>query len=318
MKHKEILNKTLLNQEINTKEALYLLEQVNLDDLIAGSLKIKKNFELHTFEFCSIINAKSGNCSEDCKFCAQSSFYDTDVKIYDLLAYETIYAQAKNNQDHGIEYFSLVTTGKGIINEATFNQICNIIKKLKATLDIKICASLGILSKNQLKQLKAIGLDRYHHNLETSKDFYKEICSTHTYEERVKTLHSAQAVGLDVCSGGLIGIGEKNADFLSLAFLLKKLKIKSIPINILSPVANTPMENMEILKPKTITKRLAVLRYIFPKAVIRLAAGRIHLKEFETICMNNIVNASITGDLLTTTGSNIKRDFKIIKNLGYK
>ncbi|MGM0379366.1 MAG: biotin synthase BioB [Bacillota bacterium] len=317
MNHKKILKKVLDGKDIKKDEALWLLKNTRLNDLLKGSLKIKVENKLDDFEFCSIINAKSGNCSENCKFCAQSSFYDTEVETYDLLPYEKIFKKAQKNQEQGIEYFSLVTTGKGIKDEKTFTKICEIIEKLKDELEIKICASLGIISKAKLKKLKKIGLDRYHHNLETSKEFYKKICSTHSYEERLQTIKNAKEIGLEVCSGGLIGLGEKESDFLDLAFLLKDLKIKSIPVNVLSPVENTPMEDLEILQPEVIAKRLAILRYIFPKAILRLAGGRMYLQDYEKICIKNIVNASITGDLLTTTGSNVKKDFEMINSLGY-
>lgn len=303
-------------QEITEKGALYLLEEVSLETLLKKAKEIKDVFLVKHFEFCSIINAKSGACSEDCKFCAQSSHYNTGVETYALLSYDVIKERAEKNQAEGIEYFSLVTTGKGLTSD-DFDQAVKYIERLKRELSINICASFGILSFEQFKQLKDAGLDRYHHNLETSKEHYEKICTTHGFSKRIETIKKAKEAGLDVCAGGIMGLGETYKDLIHMAFELRSLEVKSIPVNVLNPVKNTPLQNLTQLRPEEILRRLAVLRFIFPKATLRLAAGRIALKDRVEDAIKYVMNASITGDLLTTTGSNIKKDFELIKKAGY-
>ena len=263
------------------------------------------------------MNAKSGKCSEDCKFCAQSSYYKTGVEEYSLLDYNEILNRAKEMESKGVHRFSLVTSGKGMSGKE-FNNILNIYEGLRENTNLKLCASLGIIDYEQAKMLKSAGVTTYHHNVETCRDNFHNICTTHTYKDRIKTIKDAKKAGLDVCVGGIIGMNESEEQRLKMAFEIRELNVKSFPINILNPIKNTPMENYDVLEPMEILKTTAVFRFIIPNVYIRYAGGRLSLKGYDKVGFNGGVNSAIVGDYLTTVGSGIENDKKMIIEQGFE
>ncbi|CZR95597.1 Biotin synthase [Clostridioides difficile] len=316
----KLKNKVLDGKEINYDEALSLisLDTNNkniLDILLKSANEIREAFMGRRVDLCTIMNAKSGKCSEDCKFCAQSSHYKTGVDEYSLLEYNEILRRAKEMESKGVHRFSLVTSGKGMTGKE-FNDILNIYEGLRENTNLKLCASLGIIDYEQAKKLKLVGVTTYHHNVETSKDNFDNICTTHTYQDRIRTIKEAKRAGLDVCVGGIIGMNESKEQRLQMAFEIRELNVKSIPINILNPIKNTPMEDYDILEPMEILKTTAVFRFIIPNVYIRYAGGRLSLKEYDKIGFNGGVNSAIVGDYLTTVGNGIENDKKMIIEQG--
>ncbi len=315
MKYLNSLKDKIINEyRINKEEALKLYDE-NLDDLLMVADEVRENFVGNKVDLCSIINGKSGKCSEDCKYCAQSKHFNTGINEYKLMDYEVILKSALENQNEGVDRFSIVTSGRGLCGE-DFNKILDFYTRLNKETTINLCASHGIIEKKALEDLKATGVKRYHHNIETSKNYYKDICGTHTYEDRIKTIEYAKEVGLEVCSGGIIGMGESREDRVDMAIELRDLNVVSIPINVLMPIKGTPLENVDRLTEEEILKTIAIFRLVNPKAQIRLAAGRNYMRGFGEKAFRGGANATITGNLLTTCGNKIKDDKKLIKGLG--
>ena len=314
---KTLEKKVMDGEEITFDDAVYLSKLEKSEDievLCQSASRIRDHFCGNSVDMCSIMNAKSGKCSEDCKFCAQSGHYKTNVKEYGLVSKEEAMSLAKENEKAGVNRFSLVTSGRGL-NEDEVQKVTDIYKRLKKETKLNLCASLGILNFGQLKKLKESGITMYHHNLETSKDYYNNICTTHTYQQRLDTIDAAKNVGLAVCSGGIIGLGESFEDRIKLAFELKSLGVKSIPVNVLNPIKGTPLENEKALSQNDILKSFAIIRFINPKALIRLAGGRNMIDKQGENCFNAGANATITGNYLTTTGNKIVDDMKMVKEL---
>ena len=266
---RQILNGKLITYE----EALDLVyieinDENNLNELFKAANEIRKKFMGSKADLCTIMNAKSGKCSEDCRFCAQSGYYNTGVEEYSLLSYKDILKRAKEMEEKGVHRFSLVTSGRGVKGEE-FDKVVEIYRRLKKDTNLSLCASLGIIDYEQAKKLKEAGVEMYHHNVETSKDNYKNICTTHTYEDRIETIKNVQKSEMDLCVGGILGLDESKEQRLKMAFEIRKLNIKSIPLNILNPIKNTPMENCKKLEPLEILKTMAVYRFVNPSAYIR-------------------------------------------------
>lgn len=311
------LEKDILNgKDIGFEDAIKL---VNIEDKFVEALcesanNIKQKFCGDEIDLCTIMNAKSGACSEDCKFCAQSSHYKTEIEISDLVKKEEVLKLARENESEGVNRFSLVTASKGV-NDIEFEKIIDIYDELEREVKMNLCASLGILDYEKLKKLREKGITMYHHNLETSKDYYSEICTTHNYEDRVKTIENAKKTGLKVCSGCILGLGESREDRVKLAFELRDLEIESIPINILNPIKGTPLEGMKPLSQEEILKTIAVFRFVNKNAFIRLAGGRNLINESGRNCFKAGANATITGNYLTTSGNKIIDDKNMIEEL---
>ena len=311
----KIKNKILSEEKITYGEALSLAD-APINQLISAADEIRKHFCGNIFDICSIINAKSGRCSEDCKFCAQSAHYKTNINEYPILDKDEIIKNALYMAEKGVLRFSIVTSGKALTDKDV-NILAETIKEIKSKSNISICASLGLLSDENFKKLKDAGLERVHNNLETSKNFFPKVCSTHTFDDKVNALKAALKSNLSVCSGGIIGLGESMQDRIDLAFSLEKLNIKSVPLNILSPVKGTPFENNKPLSEEEILKTTAIFRFIIPDAFIRLAGGRSILKDKGKTAFLSGANAAITGDMLTTCGISVDTDMQIIKETGY-
>lgn len=312
---KDILSKVLAGEKITKCEALSLVD-VDLKELSIYADKIRQKFCGNKFDMCSIINGKSGRCSENCKYCAQSVYYNTDIKEYPLLDTESIFKEAKHNADKKVGRFAIVTSGRALTDEEIEN-VYQTYKEIKSKCNIKLCASMGLLSYENFIKLKQAGVSRYHCNLETSRNFFHNICTTHTYDDKINTIKIAQRAGLEVCSGGILGLGESFEDRIDMFFDLATLGIKSIPVNVLNTIKNTPFENNKILSCEEVARSIAIARFILPDAFIRLAGGRKLFKDKGKSFFLSGANATITGDMLTTEGITIDEDFKIMTELGF-
>lgn len=313
----EALVRKIIDGELITKEEAMSLWQVDLDTLLAASLNIKKHYHGQAFDLCTIINGKSGKCSEDCKYCAQSAHYQTGIESYPLQSKEAIIEDALNNEKNGIGRYSIVTSGKRA-SASDFQELLAIYEALGKETSMKLCSSHGLLNAEEFKALRRVGVVRYHNNLETSKNFFKEICTTHTFEDKVEAIKAAQAAGLEVCSGGIMGLGESEEDRVDMAFSLRELGIKSIPLNMLSPIENTPLASIKAITEEEFLRTCAIFRFINPTAVIRLAGGRNLLSDFGKRAFESSVNGTISGDLLTTYGNSTGNDIKLITSIGYE
>ena len=315
---KKLKDKVLSGGHLSKREAFSLLKTTDKEALYKASGEITKHFCKNKFDMCSIINARSGKCPEDCKWCAQSVHYQTNIKVYDLVSPEVSLEQALWNQKKGVKRFSLVTSGRRVTGNS-MSEICKIYNLLSKKTDMLLCASLGLLSKENLSALKASGVSRYHCNLETAPSYFGKLCSTHTQKEKIKTIRDAQEIGLEICSGGIIGMGESMEQRIELAFKLKELNVCSIPINVLQPISGTPLENICGLSDDEILTTIAIFRFIHPKSYLRFAGGRAQISESAQLRALKIgINAAIVGDMLTTVSSKIDEDYKLIKKAGYE
>ena len=315
----DLANSVIKTEDITKEDALKLACSSDLEELLKNADKIRKHFCKNNFNLCSIINAKSGKCSENCKYCAQSAHFKTNSPNYSLLNNDIIFKEALKFEEKGVHRFSLVMSGKGVKdNSDELNRLEEIYKYLTKNSKIHLCGSFGIVSLETLKKLKKAGLKTYHHNLETSRRFFPKICSTHTYDDRINTIKNAKLAGLDVCSGAIFGMGENLEDRINLAFDLKKLNVSSVPLNILTPIKGTPLENLPPLPKNEILKTIAIFRFILPKAYLRYAGGRNNLGEFVETGLKGGINSALTGDFLTTKGDGVENDKKMVLKNGFK
>ncbi len=315
MNFKDLAKEIVDGRRLNRSDDLTIFLTGDLAELSAAADYIRAKLKGAKVDLCTIINGKSGRCSENCRFCAQSAHNHTTCKNYPFLDVATIVAAAKANEAAGVDRFSIVTSGRTLAG-AEFAAALAAFKQIHQECRLSLCASMGFLTRDQLKALKAAGVTSYHHNIETSRRFFPQICTTHTFEEKIATIRLAQAEGLAVCSGGIIGMGETSADRLDMALTLAELKVLSIPINILMAHVGTPLENMPQISEEEVLRTVAFFRFLNPLANIRLAGGRKLLKNNGISCFSAGASATITGDMLTTTGSTIKQDQEMLKELG--
>lgn len=299
----------------------------NIKEFIA-SMPRKELYELahrttrkylgNRFDSCSIINAKSGNCSENCKWCSQSVFSKCNIEKYPLVSAERAVKEGLYNSTFGIKRFSLVTSGKRV-SKQEIDEICKIVKALNETGKIVPCVSLGLIDEEEMMKLAEAGATRYHCNMESSPSYFGDLCTTHTQEEKIRTLKAAEKAGLSLCSGGIIGMGETMDDRIELALLLRDLHVKSIPINFLNPIKGTPLENAKPLTEDEILTTIAIFRLINPTAFLRFAGGRALIsKEIQEKALYIGINSAIMGDMLTTLGNSAKNDIAMFKAAGYE
>ncbi len=311
----EVAKKIIAGERLTAADNFDFLLNEPLEQIQHGAHLIQKKFCGNHIDLCTIINGKSGHCGENCKYCAQSAAHHTGILEYKFLPAETILAAARANEKAGVNRFSIVTSGRALTGE-DFDKAIDAYKLLRENLKIDLCASHGILTAEQFKRLRATGVTSYHHNIETSRRFFPQICTSHTYDDRINTIRLAQAAGFCVCSGGIIGMGENWQDRIDMALELSNLNIQSIPVNALMAVRGTPLENRPPLEPEEILRTVAIFRFINPTANIRLAAGRKLLPDFGASALLNGASASITGDMLTTSGTTIRGDLELLKKLG--
>lgn len=314
-----LANKVISGELLEKKEAMKLLStsSLSLPGLLEQANRIRSYFRGKKVHLCSITNAKSGACSQDCKFCAQSIHYGRNTSRYPLIEPNEMLDRAKIAFKKKTERFCLVTSG-GKLTDKEIDLVCTGLRLIKNLLPgLKLDASLGLISKKNAKKLKQAGLTRYNHNLETSEKFFPKICTTHTFKQRFSTVRILKDVGLEVCCGGIFGLGESEADRLNLAFSLRELDVDCIPINLLNPIKNTPLGNNELLSYQEAFKMIAIFRFIHPHKEIKICGGRQSvLKDKQSKIFFAGADSIILGDYLTTKGSKSSDDFAMIKSLG--
>ena len=316
MNVKTITNNVLCGKQITKEEAMCLYEQP-LAELCESADKIRRHFCSIQFDICTIINGKSGRCSENCKFCAQSAHNHTGTAEYPLLSADEITAQAKINFEQGVLRYSIVTSGRRL-SDAEVDHMCETVRKIKNEVGISVCVSFGLLREQQFRKLKEAGVTRVHNNLETSRRYFPHICTTHTFDDKVQAIRAAQTAGLSVCSGGIMGLGETPEDRIDMALCLRELGIQSVPVNMLNPIPGTPFEHHVQLTQEEMQRIVAVYRFILPAASIRLAGGRGLLPDKGRSCFTSGANAAISGDMLTTAGITAQTDMELLNELGYE
>lgn len=312
-----IVDEIISGRRLKRGDDISFLLTADISEITEGADKIRKSLCGDKGELCSIINGKSGRCSEDCKFCGQSGCHKTKVNEYDFLDEAEILRECKHNEENGVNRFSIVTAGR-TLSKTDFAKAVSAYRKLRDNCKIKLCASHGLLTDEQFRELRETGVTRYHCNIETSRRNFPNICTTHTFDDKIECIKRAKKNGLDVCSGGIIGMGETWEDRIDMAFTLAELEIRSIPVNILNALEGTPFENMPKLENDDILRTIAIFRYINPTADIRLAGGRIHFGDMGERALRSGANTSITGDMLTTSGFSIDTDKKLFKSVGYE
>ena len=298
-----------------SKEELLNLYNMDLDEL----LKISSKYIKDTVEFCSIVNARNGKCSQNCKYCAQSSHYRTDIESYPLIPVEGVVKAAEHSRDNNADRFAVVTSGK-TPDEEDFDKVVALIKAVNNVDGIKSCASIGILDEEQAKALANAGLKRFHHNINTSKSYYPSVCTTHTWEDRLNTCRLVKKYGMELCCGVILGMGETVEQRVEMAMELAEIEPDSIPINILMPIPETPFENYhDKIDEENILRTLAVFKIANPNAVLRFCGGRMRLsQENQEKALMSCVEGILIGNYLTTIGKEPHEDVETVKKLGKK
>jgi biotin synthase len=289
--------------------------KLSLPELISIANKIREEFLGVKIDLCSIMNAKSGLCVQDCKFCSQSAHYQTGVSVYPLVDKKQIFEAAEKAQDIGVERFGIVTSGNSLSREE-INIIADAIWEITQELKIKTCASLGRVDQGGFLKLKKAGLSRYHHNIETSPTYFPKIVSTHSFKGRLETIKTAKSAGLEVCSGGIIGMGETLKDRIEMAFILKELSVDSVPINILVPIKGTPLAGRKTLSCSEAIRTIALFRIILKDKTIKIAAGRESiLKDFQALAFLAGANGMLIGGYLTIKGRAVEEDWQLVREV---
>lgn len=315
-----LLKKVLDGIELCETE-LYTLADIDSKEgkhaILEGAARITQQFVPGKFDTCSIVNARSGKCSEDCKWCAQSGHYSTGCDTYDLVDREEAMHIARYNAERGVGRYSLVASGRAVKGKA-LDHMCAILKEVQEKDRINTCASMGLLNEEELQQLWNAGVRRYHCNLETAPSHFSKLCTTHTTEDKIATINAARRIGFEVCSGGIIGMGETRRQRMELAITLRRVEPASIPINILCRIPGTPLENAEVLSDEEIVLTIALFRFAHPSVTLRFAGGRARLsREVQLQALRTGINGAIVGDLLTTIGSTIDEDKNLVESAGY-
>ena len=316
MNLKEIKERLLEGGSVTREEATELSQMEDLDALCDAADEISRHFQGTMVDSCSIVNARSGQCGEDCKWCAQASRHHTGCQSYRFLSEEETMEAARHNEREGIRRFSLVTSGRTLTDE-DLDEFCKIYRKLDDETDLYLCASMGLLTKNQLNRLREAGVKRYHCNMETSSKVFPTLCTTHTPEDKKRTIEWARELGMAICSGGIIGMGETMEDRIDFAFELAEMDVDSVPMNILDPIPGTPLEGTPLISEEDIIRTAAVFRFILPRKSIRFAGGRMRLSHESMLrMMKGGVNGVLMGDMLTTVSNTINDDRKLFAEAG--
>jgi len=298
-------------------EAMALNGNYSTEELCRAADEVRQKWcgnEVHT---CSIVNARSGKCGEDCKWCAQSAHHKTGINEYEHIPHDEMMHAFHANKEHKVKSFSLVTSGRKVM-PPHMSYFCNLYKEAAAEGGMNLCASMGLLDREQLQQLWDAGVRKYHCNLETSKSYFPKLCSTHTVEDKLRTIEIAKEIGFKICSGGIIGMGESMRDRVELAAEAREAGASSIPINILQPIKGTPLENIDLISEDEIARSVALMRLVAPKCTLHFAGGRARLsQEAMARIMRGGINGALVGDMLTTIGNKIDADYKLFEETGY-
>jgi biotin synthase len=279
---------------------------------------VREEFNGNKIDLCSLLSVKSGKCPEDCAFCAQSAHYKTEAPVYPLMDIQRIVEEAKEAQARGTGRFCLITSGREV-SDKEFETILDALGRIRRETTLDLDCSLGTLSKERAESLRKVGVTRYNHNVETAESHFLQICTTHSFRDRVKTVEVLKGQGFSVCCGGIIGLGESLQQRLELAFSLKQLGIDCIPFNILNPRPGTPLENSEPIPPMEVIKTISLFRLVLPKGTIKIAGGReANLRDLQSLALLAGANGLIVGNYLTTPGRNAEDDLTMVKDLGFK
>jgi len=314
----EITRRVLDGGETSAEEGRWLirLDEGYLSWLMAGADRLRRHFRGEEIEVCAISNVRSGNCSENCSFCAQSGHFKTAAPRHDYIPAERLAEQARQARAWGASDFGVVSKGWGVRSDKERAQLAEYFGTLAQDSDIGRCASLGVLDDGSARELKAMGMENYHHNLETAESFFDRVCTTHSYQENIDTVRHAMEAGLRVCSGGILGMGESLDQRIELALALRELGVESVPLNFLSPQDGTPFGRLEPMSPREILKCIAVFRYMLPRAEIRIAGGRQFLRDLQAMIFMAGASGVMIGDYLTTKGRQVEDDLQMLRDLG--
>lgn len=315
----ELAESVIQGHAIDRQQALEILQTPDEEilNLLSGAYRIRREYFGNTVQLYFLMNAKSGLCPEDCHYCSQSKVSDAEIPRYNILNREKLLDGARVAAERQSKTYCLVISARGP-NEREMKAVETIVPEIKQKYGLNICACLGLLTPEQAARLKAAGVDKVNHNLNTSDSFYSKICSTHTYADRVATLQAVRNAGMQLCSGGIIGMGEAPADIVDMAFSLRDLSVESIPLNFLNPIEGTPLANEGKLTPLGCLKALAMFRFVNPKSELRIAGGReIHLRSLQPLGLY-AANSIFVGDYLTTKGQAPEEDYRMVEDLGFR
>lgn len=316
---RELESRIFEGGNISEEEALFLvnLQGDDIYELISSANRIKNRFKGKKVNLCSIVNAKSGLCPEDCSFCAQSAHFETKTPVYEMIDTDNIVQAAARAKEMKSREFSIVTSGSTVESDEEIAKLGGALNKIKKSGGLQSCASLGNLSEQSLLKLKEAGLHSYHHNLETARSFFPEICSTHDYDDDIATVRLAKKIGLETCCGGIFGLGESQAQRIELAFTLKELDVDSVPMNFLNPIKGTAMENRSTVQPLDGLKTIALFRFILPQKDILVSGGReITFRSLQPLIFLAGANGTLIGNYLTTAGDPPEKILTMIEDLG--
>ncbi|MDE6811134.1 MAG: biotin synthase BioB [Muribaculaceae bacterium] len=309
-------NKALNGESITREDAVWLSTFPDLDILCDAANEICRFWQGTEVDSCSIVNARSGLCSEDCKWCAQASRHSTGCATYNFLEPEEVMKAAEANDRAGIRKLSLVTSGRAVTKK-DLEKFCDIYRQLVSKTNLHLCASMGLLDEEEMQMLRNAGVRRYHCNMETSSKVFPTLCSSHSHDDKIKTIRAARKCGLSVCSGGIIGMGESLSDRIDFAFELADLDVDSVPINILNPIPGTPLQDTPLISEEEIIRTVAIFRFILPKKSLRFAGGRMRLSHDSMLrIMKGGMNGVLMGDMLTTVSNTIEDDRRLFKEAG--
>ena len=304
-------------QGIERDEAAALPRPERREELRKRAHEVTERCVEKRFDFCSIINARSGRCTENCKWCAQSAHWKTGCETYGWIGTEACVRAAKDAVANGADRIGIVTSGRCLSSEDIGN-VCVALKAMRKETSIGLCASLGLLSEDDLVKLKAAGLQRVHCNIEAAPSLFPKLCTTHTFEDKLATLKAAKRLGFQICCGGIIGMGETDEQLVEFAFALKEVAPDSIPVNVLHPIKGTPLGESGILDPERVIDSVAILRLVNPSTPLRFAGGRRDMSdETAAMCIYVGMSAGIAGPLLTTPGANFADDRELAVRAGY-
>jgi biotin synthase len=315
----ELAGRVLSGHRLTDEEGLAVLRSGDeqLLDLLAAAYRVRHRWFGNQIHLNFLINAKSGRCGEDCRYCSQSGVSQADIPKYNLLEAEALLDGARLAAQHQARTYCIVISGLKPLDEE-IDTVAGLVPRIREAYDLKVCVSLGLLTAEQAARLKACGVGRVNHNLNTSERFYPKICTTHSYQQRLATLRAVRQAGLEICSGGIVGLGEEDVDVAELALRLGRLEAEAVPVNFLIPIPGTPLEAARRLNPRYCLKVLALFRLANPKCELRIAAGReLHLGSLQPLGLYP-ANSIFVGDYLTTKGQPPEEDFRMIEALGFR
>lgn len=313
-----IAEEIIHGRRLKRDDDLSFLLTEDLDVLCRAADKIRRALCGNQVNLCVVINGRQGGCSENCKFCSQSAHNHSGIQVKPFLDVDVMVEDCKKYYEKGVHKYSIVTAGKGL-SEKDMQKACEAYKKMSQSCPgLGICASHGMLDEEGFRKLKESGVDMYHENIETSKHYFPQVCTSHTYEDKIRTISLAKKAGLSICCGGIIGMGETWEDRIDMAVSIAEIGVDSIPLNALMPIKGTPFGEMEVLSEDDILRSICIFRFLNPVAGIRLAAGRVLMKDSGKKAFLSGANAALTGDMLTTAGNNVEQDFEMLKEMGFE